>query len=151
MRKYNVSCLFKFWIIFAGFVTNLKSTSAEPINHELQVCNHSKEQIIYASIGYFDESAQSMMQKGWFTIPKDQCIVVLNQEKGPFYGYAESHDGKKTWGKGRSFCLHKKEQFTYKESNCQALKKDSSLVESVDFSKLHVLDNDGSFKWDIVE
>lgn len=130
--------------------------SVSHMNQDLEVCNNSQQHLVYASVAYFDEQMASWVEKGWLKIPKGQCITALKGMMPPFYGYAESFDGRLEWGLASSeqyeepafpFCIHPEDRFVYKRSNCDALMQESSMIQWRLFTQLGGADQKEPFKW----
>ena len=142
-----------FWVkTTSAAIKSAEKTEA----YDVEICNHSKQEVLFASIAYFDDGINTWVQKGWYAIPKDQCSVTLKNLKPPLYAYAETSTPQMKWAghrdDDRGFCVHKSDKFAIRQTNCAPLIAESSdQVRRQAFTPLQVSGQGGVFRWDLVE
>ena len=135
-------------------MSDLLGSSEQQVQHSVEICNHSEQPLIYATVAYFDQKLSSWVQKGWYSVHRGNCILPVKDQVAPFFGFVESARRHVEWGgadSGPRFCIHANDRFTYKLENCNALIAESSLVRWQRFTQLGVSSTGGMFRWDIVE
>lgn len=122
--------------------------------YDIEICNHSAQEVVYAAVAYFDASIDSWVQKGWYAVQKEKCSIPLKNLKPPLFAFAETDKRQMEWGGdggGQKFCVHASDKFTFRLQNCVALIAETSLVRWQAFTPLVVSGEGGIFRWDLLE
>lgn len=88
---------------------------------EVEICNRTNTPKLYASVAYYDVLQRDWVARGWYPVAQGSCLVPLKNLKPPVFVYAESKDGKESFGdeaEGIRFCIDGEAGFVMAQKGC---------------------------------
>jgi uncharacterized membrane protein len=100
-------------IFFAGFFLLVAPTAGLA---DLNVCNKASNKEIWVALGHY-LNGSGWQSKGWYTVKRGQCMVLLNRMGDRYYYLYADAEGGDTWnGEGKdgstNFCVQDGNAFT---------------------------------------
>jgi uncharacterized membrane protein len=84
------------------------SAQAQQQVFQLQICNRSKFQALFAFVSRENTQSSTFIIRGWYAIDPGPCRAFADFPKGWFYYYAEDPTHLKSWpGEAASFCIRR--------------------------------------------
>lgn len=120
--------------------------------YAVEICNHTKEERLYAAVAYFDPLKNDWVARGWFPEDQGDCIVAIKNLRAPIYVYAETKDGASRWSEergSREFCIEARSAFALRQNDCGAFT--GGKIRRQKFKELRLSGKGGTHTWDLTE
>ncbi len=119
--------------------------------YDVIACNRSGEDELNVAIGYFDAVSADWLSKGWYVIPRGECVTLLEGGERPLYAYVAEGVGVLpgiSSSQPAMLCAHESEPFSLRFASCNELARRPEYLV-LPFTELPLSGEGGEFIWEI--